>query len=432
MAAPASTAPLAPGEPLDPRERARGRRLAIASHPAGMTHRMSTTEHLPTLALLALGASEAVVGAQRTLVYLAVGLQLPVLRLVGRLSKRTLLVAGQGLALAGTVPLVFFASLQALDPAWGTAVALAAFTLAAAGFAVGETVWFPLLHGYQEPGRIGRFFGWLRSGWHLTLIVYFLGAQRWLAARPGDFAPLFAVGFALGVVRIAMIARLPERSERTGRPIPLGETLARLRSDRLLRRYLLGIGIGGSVRTVAFPFALVMFRRVVGFSEAQVLYATAALFAGGLATLLLWGRIVDRTGPEPVFRWTAIGMAALVLALGAVTQLDTAHLLLAVCLFFALHALGCGFDVADTHVLFRLAPDDAPARLIVVARVVDVTLRGIAPLVAGVALDRVLAAGADPVAAYRTLFALCAAAQLAAILPLRVFRGPFGEAGGGG
>ena len=94
----------------------------------------------------------------------------------------------------------------------------------------------------------------------------------------------------------------------------------------------------------------------------------------------------------------------------------------AVGLFFGLHALGCGFDVADTHVLFGMAPAERPARMLEVARVVEAPLRGAVPFGVGIGLDRVLAGAADPLAVYRVLFGLCAVAILAAILPLRVFR----------
>lgn len=118
-----------------------------------------------------------------------------------------------------------------------------------------------------------------------------------------------------------MVARLPERSERTGSPIEMRAALRLLRSERLLRRYLAGVATAGAARSVIFPFALVMLQRLVGFSEGQVLYTTVAIFARGLATLLLWRRIVDRVGPEPVFRWTCLGQAGLVLALDAAAHL---------------------------------------------------------------------------------------------------------------
>ncbi len=408
--------------PLDSQARARGRRLAIASHPAGMTHRMVYTDHLPTLALVALGASEGLVGLQRTLVFAAVLLQLPTLRLVGRFPKRHLLVSGQIVAVLGSLPMLFFASLADWGGPGALAVALAGFAVVAAGFNIGETVWFPLLHGFQRPERIGRFFGTLRTGWHLSLIVYFLGAQSWLAHRPGSFGPLFAVAFALGILRIVLVAQFPERSERTGSTISVRETVALVRRHADLRRYLAGIGPGQASRVVFVTFAIVMMRRVAGFSDAQVLYTTVATFSGGLVSLYLWGRVVDAVGAAPVFRATALGQAALMLVFCGVSGPAQGDVLLAVATIFGIWVLASGFDVADTHVLFGMTPEETPARLLVPARVADSLLKGTGPLVAGLVLDRLLAGGADPLAVYRGLFAAAAAVQAVSFAPLLRFR----------
>jgi hypothetical protein len=411
----------AAAEPLPATERARGRRLAIASHPFGMTHRIVMSEHLPTLALVALGASEGLVGLQRTCVHLAVLLQLPALASIGHVRKRSILMTGQVLAIAGGVPLLAFGSLSSYGAEAAPQIALASFALAAAGFSISETVWFAMLHGFQEPARIGRFFAWLRTGWHLALIAYFLGAQHWLAAHPGSFAPLFAVGFAAGVIRAALIARLPERREGGGDAPRVREALALVLREPMLRRYLGGIALGGAVRGVVFTFALVMLRRVIGFEEGRVLYTTVALYAGGLATLWLWGRVVDAVGPWPVFRWTSLGQALLVLGLVALRDPSNGDLVLAVALFFGIYALGAGFDVADTHTLFALAPEEAPASTLVGARVVELLIRALIPFVAGMALEAALALDFEPLAVYRVLFVACAVASALASVPLRAF-----------
>jgi hypothetical protein len=278
-----------------------------------------------------------------------------------------------------------------------------------------------MLHGFQEPARIGRFFAWLRTGWHLALIAYFLGAQHWLSLHPGSFAPLFAVGVAVGVVRAALIARLPERREGGGDAPRVREALALVVRQPMLRRYLGGIALGGAVRGVVFTFALVMLRRVIGFAEGQVLYTTIGLYAGGLATLWLWGRVVDAVGPWPVFRWTSLGQALLVLGLLALRDPSDGGLVLAVALFFGIYALGAGFDVADTHTLFALAPAEAPASTLVAVRVVELLIRALIPFVAGLALEGALALHFEPLAVYRVLFVACAAASALASVPLRAF-----------
>jgi hypothetical protein len=127
-------------------------------------------------------------------------------------------------------------------------------------------------------------------------------------------------------------------------------------------------------------------------------------------------------GAEPVFRFTALGQAALMLGFLFVSELDGAAVALAAGIFFGIWVLTSGFDVADTRVLFEMTPEETPARVLVPVSVISSVLRGAAPLVVGIALDRALAAQLDPVWVYRTLFLGAAAVQACAFLPLRVFK----------
>ncbi len=406
-------------QPLSAAERARGRRLAIASHPAGMTFTMVFTQQLPTLALVHLGASEASVGLQTSFIFWLQLLQLPMLRVVARVIKRRILVVGQLLAQLGALPLVLFAGLAEGEHAVG--VALCAFAVTAAGINVAQSVWFPLLRGFVEPEAVGRFFGILRTGWHLALIVYYLAAQRWLEAHPGAFGPLFLAGWVCGLLRVAMIVRLPERSERSGERIRVREALALIRDHRDLRRYLAGAIAFRAVFWSVVPFALVMLRREVGFSAGAILLTTVAWYAGGLV-VYVWGRVADRVGPRPIFRWTSLGMGALIATLTLVEDPGPATLAAVAAFFAALYALAAGFGVADTQVLFRLAPPEAPARLLVVAQVASHMLPGLAPVAVGYLLEQALAGAASRLAVYHVFFAVAALLQTLAFLPLRRFR----------
>jgi MFS family permease len=407
-------------QPLSASERARGRRLAIASHPAGMTFYMVFTQQLPTLALVHLGASEAAVGVQTALIFGFQLLQLPVLRLVSHLPKRAILVVGQALAVLGALPLVFFSRLPEGDGA--VAVALLSFALVAVGLNVAQTVWFPLLRGFVEPEAVGRFFGMLRSAWHLALIVFYVAAHRWLELHPGAFGPLFLVGLLCGALRIGMVLRLPEQSERSGAPIRVREALALVRDLPDLRAYLLGTIAFRAVFWSVVPFAIVMLRREVGFAADAILLTTVAWYAGGLVTLYPWGRVVDRIGPYPVFLGTSLGMGVLILGLTLFQEPGTGALLGAAGFFFAVYALAAGFGVADTHVLFRLAPADAPARLLVVAQVTSHVLGGMLPIAVGFLLDRALEDAPNRLGVYDIFFVVAAVLQALAFLPLRRFR----------
>jgi len=406
---------------LDATSRRRGRRLAVASHPAGMTHRNVFTDQLPTLALIGLGASEAWIGLQRAFEPLSQLLQLPTLRMVGRVRKRSILVAGQAIAVVAGAPLVAYAALVARGGATAIAIALASLWVTAVGIVIAQTVWFPLLRGYVEPGRIGAFFGVLRTGWHLTLIAFFVGAQRWLAGHPGSFGPLFGVATAAGVLRMALVVRLPEASRDGEERVRARDALGLVRTHRALRSYLAGMILCGAPRRAALPFAVVMMRRSMGLSDADVMLTTVASFAGGFSSLYAWGRLADRFGPLPVFRVTAWISAALLVALAIAGP--HASLAAMVAFFFVFVALAAGFGVADTNVLFGLSPEREATATLVIADVTTSLAYGAAPFLVGVGLDLAIKAGVDATAAYRGLFAVAGAIMAFSPIPLRRFRG---------
>ena len=404
--------------PLDAAERARGRRLVIASHPLGMTHQRVFTAELPTLALIALGAGDAVIGLQRSFEPLLQLLRLPTLRATGRWSMRRLLLAGQVAAVVLGAPLMAFGGLRALEPATGIAFAVASLAATSAALAISQTVWFPLLYHYLEPGQTGRFFGVLRTGWHAALIVYFLAAQRWLASHPGAFGALFGVGWICGALRIALLAQLPERARSADRSASMTDWRAPFR-DRRFRRYLASMSLASAARRASLPFALVWLRRDLGLTDADLAFATVALYAGGLISLYAWGIVADRAGTGPVFGVTSAVGAAATLGLVGLASAGAATLGLAVALFVLLAICTAGFEVADTNLLFRIAPPEDPAPMLVMASVAINALNGMAPLAAGLMLEHALASGAAPTAAYGALFACCAVLQLVALAPLR-------------
>jgi MFS family permease len=409
---------------LSDADRARGRRLAILSHPVGNAFAIALTEHLPTLALLALGASESIIGGQSAVRTGANVLQLPTLRRVARIPKRSILVRGHLLAVVGMLPLLAFTPLREAAtggdprPIW---IAFAAFAIAAAGISIANTVWFPMLRAYIDPQRIGRFFGLLRSGWHATLILFYLGAAYWLAHHPGDFAPLFGVIFALGIVRFLLISGMPEQSELTDQGIRVREAFALIRENPRLKRLLTTVSLGHALRASVLPFALVMFRREVGFSDAQLLTTTIALFAGGLVSVYSWGRIIDRHGAAIVFRGTSVGLALLTLSLIALSSFGDRAFPGALLFFFCYAILSAGFGIADTHVLFRLTPVESPARTLVAAAVSVGLVAAAVPLLAGVSLELGLRFTSDRLLVYHVFFAIAAAAQAINWLPSRIF-----------
>jgi predicted MFS family arabinose efflux permease len=386
-----------------------------------MTFWVVNTEHLPTLLLVSLGASEFQIGLQGAFLPALQLLQLPTLRTIARVRKRTILLLGQVAALIGALPLLFLDPLLSFEQATVRVIALTSFALVAAGLNIGNTVWFPMLRSYVESDRIGQFFALIRSSWHFALIIYFLAAQQWLAYNPGRFGPLFAAAWLLGLLRVALIARMPERSERTEGKIRVREAFARVRTDSKLQRYLAGVTLCGAIRASTLPFVIVMMRREIGFSDSHILIATLANYAGGLASLYLWGRIADRIGSAPVFRMTALGLAGLLLLLTQIDSNSPENLALLLFFFFGFAALTAGFGLADTRVLFQLSPPEAPARTLVISGVITNGLRAMAPIAVGIFFDQTLGESENRLEIYHGFFAGMAVLQALSFLPLRGF-----------
>jgi Na+/melibiose symporter-like transporter len=407
---------------LSDSERARGRKLAIGGNALGMPFTIAFTEQLPTLMLVSLGASEALIGLQSGLARGLFVLQLPGLRLVSWFSKRSLLLTGHGLALLASLPLVFFTTLSTLERGLALAVVLTSLFFTALGCSLTELVWFPLLRAYVEPDRIGRFFGAIRTTWHLSVIAFFLGGRVWLAQHPAGFGALFGVAWLMGLLRVPLIANLPERSERSATRIRARDALALVRSNLRLRRYLLGTTGFAALRASVLPFTLVLLRRELGFSDANVVLTTIALYLGGLLSLYLWGAMIDRIGAYVVFRTASLGSAALYVGLSFLHQASALTLPCAIGFFFVQAVLSAGFGLADTRVLFELTPPETPAPTIVLSSVAVGVGCGLAPLLAGSVLDALLADAVEPLAVYRGYFLVAAGLQALTFLPLRVFR----------
>lgn len=387
-----------------------------------MTFWTAFAEQVPTLALVSLGASETLIGVQSGLRLGLGAIQLPALRLISWYPKRSILISGHLIAQAASLPLVFFPAIAGLEPHAAVAVVFAALAFTSLGLNVGDLVWFPLLRAYVDPERTGRFFGAVRTSWHAAVILFLVGAHLWLARHETGFGLLFAIAWGLGLLRLALVWRLPERSEIGGERLRARDALRLVRDDFRLRRYMTGIVWTYAVRSAALPFALVMLRRALGFSNATAVETTIAHYTGGLLSLYLWGAVTDRLGAYPVFRTGALGIGALYLGLAFLEPMGDATRWIAIAFFFAHSVLSAGYAVADTRLLFELAPPEAPSKVLVVTAVIEGTICGISPAIAGAVLDPLLARAAEPLPVYHGFFAVAAVLMSLSFLPLRVFR----------
>ena len=297
-----------------PATRARGRRLAVASHPAGMTFRTVFTEWVPTLAIVGLGGSPAMVGLQSAFDplghFLQLGCPAPS---VGRWSKRRILARRPGARGRRGAP----APRLRPAPARGRRRSRSASRSRASPPPRSASP-SPTPSGFRccaptsSPGAVGRFFGTIRSG--LAPDAHRLLPRRARLARapPGLARPALRGGSRGGrrAPRAGLAHARAERAHRASRSACAMRSRSCGTHPRL-RRYLLGVGAQGALWTATLPFVIVMMRRVIGMSDAQVIGATVAAYAGGLVSLYPWGRAVDvaRSGAGlPLVRARARGV----------------------------------------------------------------------------------------------------------------------------
>jgi MFS family permease len=214
---------------------------------------------------------------------------------------------------------------------------------------------------------------------------------------------------------------MPEQSELTSQGIRVREAFKLIRDHPGLRKLLMTVSSGQALRASVLPFALVMLRREVGFSEAQLLATTIANFSGGLVSLYFWGRVIDRRGAAIVFRGTSIGMALLTASLITISGNDDTAFLGAILFFFCYAILAAGFGMADTHVLFKLTPVESPARILVAAAVSVGLIAAIVPLTVGFGLELGLGATPDRRLVYHVFFVIAAVIQAVNWWPSRGF-----------
>ncbi len=416
----ASQPKLEPDE-LSADDQRRGRRLALSTHAFSMTFRMAFMGDLATQALITLGASAGPVGLFASLGSFAALTQLGGLRLVERIGKKNLILATQGVALLFSLPLLWFAGLQGLGDPWGWRAALLSMSVVTLALVCGSTAWWPLLHGYVPRTRTGRFFSVMRTIWHLALIAFFLGCTWWLARSPGNFGPLFALAWVCGLLRIVILWHAPERPESEAHPIR--ELFATIYRTAPLRRYVTGVTLDQAVFRCVPPFTILMLRSEANLGEHEVMIATVANFLGGMLALLPSGWLVDRLGPRPVLIWTCALRGLIVLGIGlAGFYLSGRTLIFAAGSLIMLWSfLVSAFGVAEVKVLFGLAGEGNPTQLIVGSVVTRAVFAGVIALVLGVSLELLLEAQvAEPLTLYLWLFAILAALQAAAVVPLRL------------
>jgi len=257
---------------------------------------------------LRLGATDAQVGLLSALPHLILALQIFCVRWVQRHGKKRILFPS--LALAAMI-----LTAQALTPmvgrTWGQPAAITYLMtivgLAALVWVPGNTAWFPLLNDCVPSSIRGRFFARMRTCWLLVALVAMLGLMAWLG-REKD-APLiryqiiFAISFVWALLVIASFWRLPETSsEQETSLLPLRRVWSLVLSDRRFLLFVAAHSLTSGLWMLMLVFTAAYVKRGLLYPEWLIIFSHPFGWAlGSVATLWLWGRMVDSVGNRSVF-----------------------------------------------------------------------------------------------------------------------------------
>ena len=295
--------------PLSVKDLRRGQTALIRYVAAGAANN-ALVGSTGALFLLSLGASPFHLGLLATFLHLDKVARLGGAELMRHTGKAGIMLWGRLLATPVTAGLAVAA---ALGIAGEGAIFATIGVLALRGTLqqLGNAAWWPLIRDVTAGGSLGEFLGRMRSYQRLLELALPVAVGSWLgeSPEPTRFWPLFAAAVVVLLCSAWWIRAVPEA--------PIADTNASLwRRIRLvletpaIRRFCLYLGVRVFLYSASFPFWVIVLTDR-GLPVSQFVWMTSLLALGQLATLWLWGQLVDRRGPRLAMRLPLVSIILL-------------------------------------------------------------------------------------------------------------------------
>lgn len=304
-----ATAP--PGEPE------RSQRISILEGSFAQVHIAITGGSLVTAYALMLGADDFQLGLLTGLTALSTAGSLLGARWVGTLGHR------KPLAIAASVTGRLMWGMLCILPFLGlkTAAQLGIFfatvSLANTLINLSGTPWLSWMTDLVGIERRGRYFGVRNAVLGTVGMAATYGAgwafDRFVAqgSRAGGLAVIFGAAVFFAALAGLVLGRQWEPPLRGERPIPLAETMGRPFGDRRFRRLLLFLTLWSAATGIAGPFFAPHMIKNLGMSFSAIAFYSIVAGVLNLATLPLWGKVIDRVGNRPVLVVNLLGVSYL-------------------------------------------------------------------------------------------------------------------------
>lgn len=340
-----------------------------------------------------LEASALFLGIVTALSPLGTILQLPTARFLHASEYRTTLLVGWFLRTVFIIPVALLPLASFLDQEAKLVLLLLLLVTFNVLRGISTAAWWPWIAELIPEDRRGRFLArdqlFTYAGGMCALAAY-----GWVMSRQADgtaFTQAFLIGAGCGLLSLGFLARMPKPSP-ARKALRPGEAVG-WRAAFSERRFFKLIGLNVALMLVVGSlnvFAVQFLRDVQGFSPESILYLSAIMFLGPLASLSLLGKWTDHRGPEPVLvgvfaAYGCVTSGWLLIALGI---LPCAFLLVGLLQIFGGIASAV-FNVANIHLVLKVIPEIGRNRFLAMFTVITSLALGAAPVFFGWFLDSV-------------------------------------------
>ncbi|MBL6765594.1 MAG: hypothetical protein ISQ14_11620 [Verrucomicrobiae bacterium] len=339
-----------------------------------------------------LDATATILGIIAGMMPLLVILQIPAARHVPRFGYKRFVYSGWGIR---TLIVLGIALVPLLGVWLGRTSQLGLLLLGLFGYnfsrGISSCAWLPWITAIVPESHRGRYLAGDAAWTNLGNFAIVLGAALWLGADPGPFHFAIMIGFAAvtGGCSLIFLKRIPEveapeEMVRSGQPVPWRAIVRHPPFRQMLR-----FGVGWAVTSGGLgTFTVAWLKTQTDMTENAILAVTSVTFLGGLSSLVLMSRRLDRFGSKPalalaLFLWLGIGCCWSLLAL---ERLDPGMGVL-VPLHFVMGLAAALVGMAVMRQVMGAIPQMGRSHFFAIYSVVTNVTLGLAPVFWGVLID---------------------------------------------
>lgn len=343
-----------------------------------------------------LGANNFAIGILAAVPFLVQLLQFPAVVLVEHWrDRRSICVAA---SFVGRCFLIVCGAVPLIGPAAGIAALIGFLAIYQGMGAIGGCAWNSWMRDLVPNREFGRFFARRTAATTALATVLALGGSVLIDAWKGGFPDrpdfaysiLFVLSGMIGLFGVYLLSITPNPPMAAlERPMRLGPLFAAPFRDVNFRRLILFLSSWNFAVNLAAPFFAVYMLKTLSYRMTDVMILTIASQLTNLASLGVWGSLIDRFSNKAVLSvaaplflacmmgWTLTGLPW--------TQGMTFYLLFGIHMLMGLSTAGVA--LASNNIAMKLSPGGQATSYLAANSVVSAVFAGIAPMIGGLCAD---------------------------------------------